>query len=294
MKDSGRATKILGIRLTQRQGEGYVQMDQEAYTAEILGEFGFSECRPQSTPLSPSVKLDDENSPLLNYLDHRLFRRIIGRTTFLVVGTRPDISFSVNRLSQYLADPHKVHLEAAKHILRYLAGTLTFKLIYRKAQDEFYLVGYADSALANSRGNKLSTSTYVFYLSNNSSPVCWKTRKQPIVAQSTTEAEYVALAEAVKQSIWLSHLMFSLGKQQREVPSIIYEDNRGAISLAKNPGNHGKTKHIMLRYHAVRDAVERREVKIEYRHTGEMIADGLTKSLTSDKIVKLTRQLHLH
>ena len=292
MKDYGLATKILGIRI--EQGDGYVKIDQETYTREILEEFGLGDCKPQRTPLSPSVKLEGE-TPELSRGEHQLFRRIIGRVSFLALGTRADISFVVNRLAQHLAAPRKVHIDAGKHLLRYLRGTLDFGLIYwRVANADHKLTGYADSAYANATG-KRSTAAYLFYLNQQSSPISWSSRRQPIVAQSTVEAEYMALAEAVKQSIWLRHFLYTVEKEDADVhvPVLVYEDNHDSIKLADNPGDHTKTKHIMIRYHALRDAVARGDVRLKYKPTGEMVADGLTKALTPEVMERLNHSLRL-
>ena len=289
MKDFGIATKILGIRIEQK--EGYIRIDQKAYTCEILQEFGFENCKPQRTPLSPSVKLEGE-TPNLGYQDHQLYRRIIGRVSFLVLATRVDLAFPTNRLAQYLARPQKVHLEAGKHILRYLRGTITFALTYWRDNKMFTLVGFADSSFANATGNR-STGGYVFFLNEKSSPVCWNSRKQAVVAQSTVEAEYMALAEAMKQAIWIRHLLYTVNGEGQRSSLLIYEDNQGSIKLATNPRDHARTKHIMVRYHALRDAVARGDVQIEYKPTGEMVADGLTKPLTPESMKKFLDGLRM-
>ena len=115
------------------------------------------------------------------------------------------------------------------------------------------------------------------------------------MAQSTVEAEYMALAEAVKQSIWLRHFLYTVEKEDADVhvPVLVYEDNQGSIKLADNPGDHTKTKHIMIRYHALRDAVARGDVRLKYKPTWEMVADGLTKALTPEVMERLNHSLRL-
>ena len=290
MKDYGLAEKVLGIRFLQRQDKGYLKIDQERYALEILNEFGFLESRTQSTPLSPSVQLEGEATLLLDRSSHGLFRRIVGRLTYLVIGTRADLALGVNRISQYLANPRKVHLEAAKHILRYVAGTYTFALVYRRDKEP-NLHGYADSGYANTRAGR-STSAYVFFFGNISSPISWRSSKQTIVACSTTKAEYVALSEAARQAVWMRHLLFSLGVTVTSAePTTVYEDNRGAISLAKNPVDHARTKHMLVRHHAIRDMIARGEIAVKYRQTEHMVADGFTKPLPSHGVDKFTKQL---
>src|SRR5699024_5195433 len=147
MTDSGLVRKLLGIRFTWRDGS--VRLDQKSYAQQILDEFGMTDCKPANTPISPSAKLDLSDSPLLRRTEHKLFRRLIGRLIFLVIGTRLDITFAVNQLSQYLAEPRKVHLAAAKHMLRYIKGTISHGLTF-SAKGRQGLYAYADSAYANS------------------------------------------------------------------------------------------------------------------------------------------------
>jgi len=116
MTDGGLVKKLLGIRFTWRK-DGSICLDQEPYAHQILEEFGMGDCKPADVPISPSVKLNSEDTPQLGWSEHKLFQRLIGRLIFMVVATRPDIAFAVNQLSQYLAEPRRIHLGAAKHIL---------------------------------------------------------------------------------------------------------------------------------------------------------------------------------
>ena len=112
-------------------------------------------------------------------------------------------------------------------------------------------------------------------------PITWTSRKQSVTAQSTTEAEYMAVSEAAKQAIWIRHFLYAIGKGLIG-PTIIYEDNRGAIHLADNPVDHPKTKHIAVRYHAIRDHIGNGEIRLEHLPTDKMIADALTKATHRD------------
>lgn len=237
-----------------------------------------ADCNPASIPISPSVKLNSEDSPPLGRSEHKLFRRLIGRLIFLVIATRLDIAFAVNQLSQYLAEPRQIHLGAAKHILRYIKGTITFGLTFSAKGRQIGLSAYADSAYANSAKSR-STTGFIFMI--NGTPITWTSRKQSITAQSTTEAEYMAVSEAAKQAIWIRHFLYTIGRGLTG-PTIIYEDNQGAIHLAGNPVDHPKTKHIAVRYHAIRDHIGNGEIRLEHLPTDKMIADALTKATHHD------------
>ncbi|KAI9043642.1 uncharacterized protein KD926_002992 [Aspergillus affinis] len=281
---------LLGIRFTWKDGS--IQLDQETYTRQILEEFGMADCKPASSPLSPSIKLDSD-SPRLDRQDHKVFRRLIGRMMFLVTGTRPDVTFTVNQLSQYLAEPGKVHLAAAKHVFRYLKGSIDYGLVYgTKGSQKRGLIAYSDSAYANSKENK-STTGFIFMIDD--SPICWNSRKQSVTAQSSTEAEYIAASEAAKQAIWCRHFLYAIRKEAicRRAPTIIFKDNQGAIKIADNPVNHPKTKHIAVRYHAIRDHVNNGEIQLEYLPTDQMVADGLTKTTNKISQARLAKGLGL-
>uniref|UniRef100_A0A093XC52 Retrovirus-related Pol polyprotein from transposon TNT 1-94 n=1 Tax=Talaromyces marneffei PM1 TaxID=1077442 RepID=A0A093XC52_TALMA len=195
MKDSGRVNKILGIRITWLDGS--IRLDQEFYTIRILEEFDMLESKPQMLPLSPNLNLD-EDSPKLSHEAHSQFRHAIGRLTYLAGGTRPDIQRTVNRLSQHLVEPKEIHFKAIKHLLRYLRGTTNYAISYLKGSKDKKLVGYTDAAYGNA-SNLRSTTGYIFMLAGG--PICWSSRKQPITATSSSEAEYIAAADSAKQVI---------------------------------------------------------------------------------------------
>ena len=165
---------------------------------------------------------------------------------------------------------------------------MDYRLVFgAKGRQSQGLVAYADSAYANSVRNR-STTGFVFMI--NGSPVCWNSRKQTVTAQSSTEAEYMAVSEAAKQAVWIRHFLYSIGKEvvYKMAPTTIYEDNQGAIKLADNPVNHPKTKHIAVRYHAIREHIANGEIRLEYLSTDRMVADGLTKAtnrVTQERLV---------
>jgi len=133
-------------------------------------------------------------------------------------------------------------------------------------------------------------------------PISWSSRKQPITAMSTTEAEYVAAAEAAKHAVWIRHFLFAIRKGHRgptnltfmgKEPTQLGIDNQGALALASNPVNHFRSKHINVRYHAIRDFIEQGEIKAVYVPTDQMVADGLTKAARPDLMKRLVKALRL-
>ncbi|GJW15534.1 hypothetical protein Tco_0019667, partial [Tanacetum coccineum] len=126
-----------------------------------------------------------------------------------------------------------------------------------------------------------STSGYIFTL--GSGVFCWNSKKQSVVAQSSAEAEYISVAGAVNHAIWIRKLLSDLDLTQ-EVPTAIFCDNKSAIAIAENPVQHGRTKHINVKYHAIREAEKNEEVKLKYCTSETQLADMLTKSITGKKL----------
>ena len=196
--------------------------------------------------------------------------------------TRPDISFAVNALSQYMVESRRVQWSATKHVLRYIAGTVDYGLDYVRG-DGVGLVGYSDSDWAGSTSDRKSISGCCFGL--GSAVVSWFSRKQKSVALSSTEAEYMAASQASCEAIWLRKLLVRLfGRELRS--TTIYCDNQSCIKLSENPVFHDRSKHIEIRYHFIRDWVQRGAVRLVYVSTDDQVADILTKSLPKGKHVR--------
>jgi hypothetical protein len=149
MKDGDQVSKVLGIQVTWMRN-GAIRLDQEFYAKSILKEFGIKNAKAKHLPLSLSINLSDENSPNLNRESHSEFRQVIEKLTYLMGGTWPDIQFIVNRLIQHLITPRKVHLKAAKHVLRYVAGTLNYGITYcLDTSGSKGPMSYSDASYAN-------------------------------------------------------------------------------------------------------------------------------------------------
>ena len=152
-------------------------------------------------------------------------------------------------------------------------------------------VGYSDADWGGDLDDRKSTSGYVFQISGGA--VSWSSKKQTCVALSTAEAEYVALASATQEAMWMRRLSAELSGKPPVGATMIFEDNQYAISMTKNPQFHGRSKHISIKYHFVRDQVTEETIKVEYCPTTEMIADMLTKALPKDQLTKLRRMVGL-
>jgi hypothetical protein len=206
-----------------------------------------------------------------------------------LVNTRPDICFAVNTLSQFMVEPRQEHWVAAKHVLRYLRGTMEYGLRYL-GDGEVKLQGYSDSDWAGSATDRKSTSGCCFSL--GSTMISWFNRKQTSVALSSAEAEYMAASTASCEAIWLHKLLAGLFDQELD-PTVIYCDNQSCIKLSENPVFHDRSKHIEIRYHFIRDRVQKGAVKLQYIPTDQQVVDILTKPLAKGKFEAFRDRLGL-
>jgi hypothetical protein len=184
-----------------------------------------------------------------------------------------------------------VHWGQAIHVLRYLAGTRDYALVFHGDDKEdlsTLVLGYTDSDWAGEPDTRRSTGGYVFKMCG--AAVSWSSKLQNSSALSSTEVEYVAATRASQEAIWLRQLLQQLGVTQGQ-PTTVLGDNQGAIALANNPGDHPRTKHIQLRYHFIRFAISDGQIQLDYVPTLQMAADGLTKALTKGKHAYFMRLL---
>lgn len=181
----------------------------------------------------------------------------------------------------------EMHLQAAKRILRYLQGTTYYGLFYKKGEKS-NLFGFTDSGYAGDIDDRRSTSGYVFML--GSGAVSWSLKKQPIVTLSTTEAELVAATSRAYQAIWLRKILEELQLKQQGATSI-YCDNSSTIKLSKNPVLHGRSKHIDVKYHHLRDLTKDGVIDLISCRSEDQVADIFTKPLKLPAFIKLQRLL---
>ncbi|KAG7640275.1 Zinc finger CCHC-type superfamily [Arabidopsis suecica] len=255
MTDLGELSYFLGMEVNQ-DDEG-IFLSQENYAKKLLKKFGMQECKSVSTPLTPHGKTEEVLSEKLE--DVTMYRSMIGGMLYLCA-SRPDIMYASSYLSRYMTSPLKQHLQEAKRVLRYVKGTLTYGIHFKRVEKP-ELVGFSDSDWAGSVEDKKSTSGYVFTI--GSGAFCWNSSKQKTVAQSTAEAEYIAVCSAANQAIWLQRLVNEIGfKAEKGIR--IFCDNKSAIAIGKNPVQHRRTKHIDIKYHFVREAEQTGKIKLEY------------------------------
>ena len=237
------------------------------------------DCKPVGTPMGPGTRLTEEQCAITpedkEEMKDKPYQHVVGKLNYLAIGTRPDISFAVGRLAQYAANPSKDHTRLAKYVLAYLKGTADYKLRY-DGMSKSWLCGYSDSSLADQPDDFHSTSSYLFLLSSGA--ISWSSRKQKTIAQSTTHAEYMAMTDASNQAQWYREFLLELGYDVED-PIPLHGDNKGAIDLAINPVTGRRSKHIGIKFHAIREYMETSVIDLVRTRTEDMLADGFTKSL---------------
>ncbi|XP_076028444.1 uncharacterized protein LOC143017539 [Oratosquilla oratoria] len=203
-----------------------------------------------------------------------------------MTATRPDLCFVVTKLSQYMSKPTVNHLGLAKHVLRYVKGTLDYGLKFGKSEAGLKLTGYCDSDWG-SAGDRHSITGYCFKMSTHGPLISWKSKKQRVVALSTCEAEYVAISHAVQECNFLAQPYADITECQRDT-IILFVDNQGAIALSKNPVYHQRSMHIDIRYHFIKSQIENGSVKLVYVPSDENVADMFTKPLSKGTLCKFS------
>jgi hypothetical protein len=277
MKDLGPAEYILGIQIIRDPDGSHLRLSQRAYLESVLRRFNMQDCAPVQTPMEPGLKL--EMLPATQQPADVPYQAAIGSLMYAMLGTRPDLAYSVSYLSRFAARPSHDAWKAVKRVMRYIRGTLDYGLVYCRSQTTSRLLGYSDADWSNCPDSSRSVSGYTFMLAGGA--VSWASARQPCVALSSTEAEYIALTEAAKEAIWLRTFFAEIGRPL-SAPLDILGDNQGAIALGKNPEFHKRTKHIRRRYHFIREAVDAGDVHIAFVPTRQMVADVLTKAMSRD------------
>jgi hypothetical protein len=271
MKCLGLMDYFLGLEVWQSPERIFMK-----YAVEILKRFDMLEYKSMNTPMEAKLKLVVDTSSKL--IDATLYRQIIESLMYLT-NTRPNIFFVMNTLSQFLVEPRHVHLVAAKHVMWYLKGTIDCGLSYDGDHD-FTLSGYTDAGWAGSVSDRKNTSGCCFSL--GLAMISWKSRKKSIIALSTVEAEYIATCSASCEAIWFRKLLTSLFDLEMEATTILC-DNQSCIKITENPIFHDRSKHIEIRYHYIRDMVQRGALNLQYISTDEQVVDVLTKPLSRVK-----------
>ena len=285
MKDLGEAAYILGIKIYRDRSRRLIGLSQCTYIDKVLKRFNMHEAKKGFLPVSHGIHLSKTQGPSTPDEQRRMdkipYASAIGSIMYAMVCTRPDVSYALSATSRYQANPGESHWTAVKSILKYLRRTKDMFLVYG-GEDELFVKGYIDASFQTDRDNFRSQSGYVFIL--NGGAVSWKSSKQEMLADSTTEAKYLAASEASKEGVWIRDSISLLGVVPDSAnPLDLYCDNSGAIAQAREPRHHQKSKHIERRYHLIRQFVDDGNINVCKVHTDANVADPLTKPLPMPK-----------
>lgn len=241
---------------------------------------GLEDAKPSPIPLDPGygkTTVADEQLP-----DNKEYQKLVGQLLYISVNTRPDISAAISILSRKVSNPHQVDWNELKRVTRYLKGTKNLWLRLSNNAECAGLVGHADADWAECRTDRKSNSGFVFKF--NGGTVSWACRKQSCVSLSTAEAEFVALAEASQEALWLRRLLDDLGE---DTTVMIGEDNQSCLKMLDSEKFSNRTKHVATKFHFIRDLRQSKEIFYQYCPTEQMVADLLTKPLSRIKIEAL-------
>ncbi|KAK9032006.1 hypothetical protein V6N11_056291 [Hibiscus sabdariffa] len=293
MKDLGEAEYILGVKIYRDRSRRLLGLSQSTYIDKVLNRYSMEESKRGFLPMRHGISLSKEMCPSTPQERKRMsqipYASAIGSIMYAMICTRPDLSYALSMTSRYQANPGECHWTAVKNILKYLRRTKDVFLVYG-GEEELRIKGYTDASFQTDKDDSRSQSGFVFCL--NGGAVSWKSSKQDTVADSTTEAEYIAASEAAKEAVWIKKFITELGV----IPSIaddvyLYCDNNGAFAQAKEPRSHQQSKHILRHFHLIREIVDRGDVEICKVHTDDNIADPLTKPLAQLKHDRHTESL---
>lgn len=291
ISSAGELSWLLGMRITRDRSAKTISLSQSAYIDSLVTRFGLDNATPAATPFVQGVALTRDQCPAnddeVREMANVPYRELVGSLMYLRVATRPDISYHVSVLSKFLNNPGRAHWEAAKRVLRFLKGSRDWKLTLGGFSD---LVAYSDADWAGDRDDRKSTGGYVFLVGRGA--VSWSSKRQPTVALSSLEAEYMALTQAAKEAIWIKSYLADIDVHVHG-PVTVFGDNQGSLALAKNPVFHARTKHIDIQHHFIRDCVASGTIFVDYISTHDMLADGLTKPLSRDKHLRFAYELGL-
>jgi hypothetical protein len=281
IRDLGEVEWILQMKVTRDRIKRTLILDQERYIEKVLSQFNMTQCKELDTPASPE-RLTDEDSPTTieeqMIMKDKPYMNLVGSILYAAITTRPDIAFAVNLVSRFMQNPGEIHWKACKRILRYLSGTRKTGLIFRgNNPKEFEITAYSDADWAGDQNDRKSTTGFVITI--NGSVVSWLSKKQPTVALSTAEAEYMAISATIQEVNWISQLLSELDLNVKSTAKL-FCDNQAAIAISTNDINHSRTKHIDIRHHYIRDAIKNKQIDLAWISTDKQMADILTKPLS--------------
>ncbi|XP_022887164.1 uncharacterized protein LOC111403045 [Olea europaea var. sylvestris] len=282
LKDLGVLKYFLGLEIA-RSHNG-IFLSQRNYTLQLLEDAGFLGCKPANLPMNPKARLNSFEGKLID--DSSQYRRLVGRLLYLTI-SRPDITFVVHKLSQFVSQPRQLHLDVVYHLLRYLKAAPGQGLLF-SASSSLQLRAFADADWGACLDSRKSVTGFCVFLGD--SLISWKAKKQQTLSRSSAEAEYRALASTASEIAWIHQLLRDF-QISSPTSALIFCDNQAAIHIANNPIFHERTKHIEIDCHYIRDKVTEGSIKLLPVRTQNQLADVFTKALPSNSLFPLLSKM---
>ena len=249
LRDLGTTTFLLGVEIGREREKRKLYLSQRQYIVNKLEEFNMADCKPLGTPMLPGLKLMSEQSPTTpegkREMEDVPYISAVGSLMYLATMTQPDIAYAVGVLAHFNHNPGMAHWKAVKHLFRYLQGTKEMRLEYgpdTSLGDDIFAT-YSDADHGGDKDCGKSTSGYLVKIGLGM--VLWRSKLQPVVTRSTTEAEFIAAGAAGTEIWWIQNILKELGYTP-PAPAKLYMDNQSSMSVAKNPEHHRRMKHLDL------------------------------------------------
>ena len=313
VKDIGDLQWVLGMNVTRDRKNREITLDQQQYIKKKLEQFKLTNVKPSKIPGDKSLKLvtqaeeGDEVEPLDN--KSPTYREIVGSLLYASIGTRPDIAHAVHEISKFNNNPTSQHYKAALRVLKYLSGTNSSHILTYRASgnslNKFVIDGktifapvlhvtvFCDADWAGDHADRKSTTGYLVRINNNT--VSWSAKKQNTTSLSSAEAEYMAIASAAQETIWMRQFLTELFHLNLDINNIysctILTDNTSAAQIAKHDVSHDRTKHIDIRYHFIRDYLQEGWYDLQWVSTDHQLADIFTKVLPINRFETLVKSI---
>ena len=282
MKDLGQLKYFLGIEVARsKQG---ISLSQHKYVLDLLSETGMLACKPVETPIQVNHRLGifPDQVPT----DMGRYQRLVGKLIYLT-HTRPDITYAVSVVSQFMHAPSEEHMDAVYRILRYLKGAPGKGLLYSK-NDISNIEGYTDADWAGDQTIRRSTSGYLTFVEGNL--ITWRSKKQKVVARSSAEAEFRGMAQGICELLWIKSILKDLEIKYTD-PINLYCDNKAAIQIAHNPVQHDRTKHVEVDRHFIKEKLDQKIICFPFVKSASQLADILTKAISNKDFYSMISKL---
>ncbi|KAL8104492.1 hypothetical protein AgCh_028637 [Apium graveolens] len=281
MKDLGKLRYFLGIEVSRSPGG--IFLSQRKYTLDLLNETDVLGCRPADSPIEANHKLYGDTG---DTVDITRYQRLVGRLIYLS-HTRQDIAYVVGVVSRYMHDPRQPHLDAVYMILRYLKAAPGKGVMFTN-NEHLGVESYTNADWVGCLDDRRSTSGYYTFVGCNL--VTWRNKKQLVVALSSAEAEYQAMARGVRELLWIRLFLTELGLTS-DTPMKLHCDNKSAIAIAHDPVQHDRAKHIEIDRHFIKENINNNVISIQFVRSEDQRADVLTKGLSGKMIHPLIDKL---